>query len=148
MDNPISGLEKPLLFVGIGNSLKADDAAGVEFVEKLQKKGTSHLLLDCGEMPENYIKKIASFAPKTVVFVDAMHAAENPGNIKLIDTETITNVNVSTHGMPLSMLAEIISIETGAKVYILGIQAKTLAFGQPMSQEVSSAIDSLVEAVD
>lgn len=54
----------------------------------------------------------------------------------------------STHAMPLSMLTRYLARKTGARVLILGVQPKRLAFSlgdTSLSEEVRSAVDRLVK---
>ena len=52
------------LIVGIGNTLKADDAAGPLICQKLKEARISAEVLDTGTVPENYIQLIIKKAPE------------------------------------------------------------------------------------
>ncbi|MBD3277109.1 MAG: hydrogenase maturation protease, partial [Candidatus Aegiribacteria sp.] len=68
-----------VVFVGIGNLLKGDDALGPKLVEELASKGLK--TVDAGTTPENYIGKVASMEPDTVVLIDAVHLDSKPGSV-------------------------------------------------------------------
>ncbi|MCB4790883.1 MAG: hydrogenase maturation peptidase HycI [Elusimicrobia bacterium] len=141
-------LKTPVLFLGIGNILKGDDAAGPKLVSLLEPKQSVKLLtIDCGDVPENYIGKIKSLKPASIIFVDAVEMNKKPGTVKLFRTDEIINFNISTHGMPLTMLSGHLVKETSAKIYLLGIQPKSLNMGEEISIEVEWSINKLAESL-
>ncbi len=68
--------KKRIVICGIGNDIRGgDDAFGVLVAERLKGglvKNQDVLIINCGEVPENYTSKIAGFEPDLVVFVDAV----------------------------------------------------------------------------
>lgn len=132
--------------MGIGNTARKDDAAGVRVVTRLRGKvpGGVHLL-DVGTTPENYSSKMKQLAPSRIVFLDAVEMGEAPGTYSFIDEETLVSQSVSTHKQPLSMLMSVLKEGLPeAKVRLVGIQPKTTEFGFGMSAPVDRAVNALV----
>ncbi|MDD5687755.1 MAG: hydrogenase maturation peptidase HycI [Elusimicrobia bacterium] len=131
-----------VLIVGIGNSLKGDDGAGCEVIKQLEGK-TNYKLLDVGSAPENYTKKIKEFCPDTIIFIDAVEMKEKPGTIKIIDEKEISSGFFTTHNMPLNLFLDYIKEQTKAKIIFIGIQPKSMKFGDKISPPVKKAIEKL-----
>jgi len=145
--NPLSGLASPVVLAGIGNNMKGDDGAGPAVIERLQASGSPVASINCGDIPENYLGKIAALKPATIVFVDAVEMNEPAGTVRLFTSDKIISGGASTHGMSLDMLARYLAAETGAAVYLLGIQPKSVALGATLSPEVEAAVKALVSTL-
>jgi hydrogenase 3 maturation protease len=141
-----------LAIMGIGNLLRGDDAVGVEIVKQLSGRVPSHVAtFDCGTVPENFMQELESFRPTHVLMIDAANLETSPGKARLIPPEKIAGVALSTHSMPLSLLASIIQQELKAEVILLGVQPYNTAFGEGLSPALLKAskhiIESTIEAV-
>ena len=53
----------------------------------------------------------------------------------------------STHTLPLHVIADYLKKELGCCVFFLGLQPKTVAFGDAISGEVAAAIEDTVAAI-
>lgn len=135
--------------VGIGSDLRGDDAAGVEVIRKLRQrlKSTRVLLIEGGVAPESFTAEIRRFMPSHILLVDATDFGAKPGEVILAEPEAITGRSISTHTMPLSLLASYLREQTGAKVSLLGIQPASAEMGAPMSEQVKKAVDGVVTAL-
>jgi len=137
--------------LGIGNPLRGDDAVGLRVIHNLQDKVPENvLLLKCEMVLENYLSKIEQFEPTHVLMVDAAQLNKEAGASRLIPVEEISGTALSTHALPLSLLAEIIKQNTGAKVMFFGIQPGIIEFKEGLSlklQETSNKIVDLIVAV-
>ena len=119
--------ESRIAIVGIGNTLRSDDAAGILVARAL---GTSRLLpdpkpvlvIDAGHAPENCTAELRRFAPDIVLLVDAVEMGEQPGHIRWVEMDEIEGMSASTHSLPLSMLASFLNWELKCEVTLLGIQ--------------------------
>jgi len=81
-------------------------------------------------------------APDTVFLVDAVEAGEPTGTVLLMDAEEVdpgTGWNV--HRTPLALLMQYL---TGARVFMLGIQAGCTDLGAPLSPAVRQATSAVV----
>lgn len=140
MDRIFKNIQKPILFLGVGNELKGDDAAGPLLVSKLRFNRDDINMINCGPAPENYLKKIIAYKPKTIIFVDAVEMGEKPGTTKIFTTDQIQGFSISTHGTSLDLLSDFIKNEIDVEIYLLGIQPKTMSLNEKISPEVEEAI--------
>ena len=138
-------LKPPVLIVGVGNLLKSDDAAGIVLLERL--KGVVRAqFLDCGVAPENYLEKIVSIAPNTVIILDAVDLDQPPGTIRIMKAGEIARGGISTHYLSLRMFVDYLNNRLEAvNIFLLGIQPQSVALGEGLSDKVNTAIDRLVE---
>ncbi|WP_048149843.1 hydrogenase 3 maturation endopeptidase HyCI [Palaeococcus ferrophilus] len=135
---------------GIGNDIRGDDAVGVIMAERLRESlnNPKVVVLNCGEMPESYAGKIVRENPSHVLFVDAVHFGGRPGEVVLADPEGTLGEAMSTHGMPLRLLARYIRENTSAKLLLLGVQPAHTAMFAEMSPEVRDATEKLLAALE
>jgi len=137
--------------LGIGNPLRGDDAVGLKIIQNLLGKVPENvLLLECEMVPENYLGKIEQFKPTHVLMIDAAHLNGEAGASRLISVKEIAGTALSTHALPLSILAGIIKQNIGADVKLLGVQPESIEFKEGLSpklQEASRKIADLVMKV-
>ena len=144
--------ESRIAIMGIGNTLRSDDAAGILVARALMKtfsvadRKPVHVM-DAGHAPENTTGELRNFAPDTVLLIDAVEMGEAPGTIRWVEMEEIEGMSASTHSLPLSMLATYLNWELKCDVTLLGIQPKTNDVGETVSPDVSQAVDLVVSAI-
>jgi len=151
LKNWLKGFQS-LAVLGAGSVLKADDAAGVRVVEGLEAalgvKARPDVLLCAGETaPENFSGKIRRFSPTHLLVVDAADVGQAPGSIVEIDPKDVGGPTFCSHMLPLRVMIEYLEQETGAKVLLLGIQPRSIAFDGPMSAEVKAAVEAVCGAL-
>lgn len=131
--------------IGVGSELRGDDVAGLEVVRRLRRKLKSPkvLLVEGGVAPENFTAEIRRFKPSHVFIVDATDFGAEPGEVILAEPEAVVGQSISTHTMPLSILASYLREQTGAKVLLMGVQPASAMMGATMSEQVMRAIDEL-----
>lgn len=131
--------------VGVGSEMRGDDAAGIEVVRGLKRKLKSSkvLLVEGGVVPENFTSHIRWFKPSHVIFIDATDFGAEPGEVILAEPEAIVGQSISTHTLPLSMLAGYIREQTGAKIMLLGIQPARAQMGAEMSHPIKEAVEKV-----
>lgn len=131
------------LVMCIGNRDGGDDAVGPYIADLLTKEKDQTIIVnDCGIVPENYTSVVARHHPKYIILIDAVDMGLQPGAIRRIPKEKIGCMQVSTHGLPLSLLMTYLEQYT---VYIsfIGVQIKTVS-GQ-MSNPVKHQAQTLVQ---
>jgi len=135
--------------VGVGSEIRGDDAAGIEVVRGLRHKFKSSkvLLVEGGVAPENFTSTIRRFKPSHVIFIDATDFGAKPGEVILAEPEAITGQSISTHTLPLSMLAGYLREQTRAKIILLGIQPAQAQMGAEMSGPIKDAVEKANEAL-
>lgn len=154
-----------LFVLGIGNSRKGDDAAGGLCMRLLTRQVTpkgrrpdalakepgpprkslrkfhplEFQVIDAGEAPESVTGFIREFRPTHVLIVDAAVAGRRPGAIFIIDRKKVSQEDVSTHRLPLSLLARYLEESMVCRVILVGIEPKEIAWGKPVSAVVRTA---------
>ncbi|MBS7653338.1 hydrogenase maturation peptidase HycI [Candidatus Bathyarchaeota archaeon] len=139
------GVRRRIVVVGVGNPMRGDDKVGMLIVDLLKKKKKDNvslknvLLIKTGSVPENFTGKIRRFDPTHVLIIDAAEMGGEPGEARLLSIETIEGVSISTHNLPLNLLAGFIERMTGAKVAVIGVQPKETEFGARISIALKEA---------
>jgi hydrogenase maturation protease len=130
-------------FIGVGNTDRADDGAGVALARLLQEAGVCHVF-EGGLQPERLLPSISDGNYDAVLFIDAVDAGEEAGSIVLMHAPDIKArfPQVSTHKISLGVLAGIIMNNNGPDVYLLGIQPETIALNPEAG--LSTAVDKTV----
>lgn len=134
------------VIVGVGNVLRGDDGLGPALAGRL--RGTSaSVCIDAGASPENSLRAIAREQPDTVLFVDAVSMDGAPGEWALLGPGELPRSCTSTHDIPMGMLAELLAQDTGAGVFVLGVQPRDLTPGAGLSEEVEGTLERLEELI-
>ncbi len=129
-----------LLFVGMGNSLKSDDGAGIYIAEQLKTRGIKQVIV-AGNSIENHIGKINRQKANSIIFIDAVDFGEKPGYCKLLPLNEITDTTANTHNLSLHTIAPFIEIP---EKWVLGIQPGNLSFGTELSKKVAVVSNQIV----
>jgi hydrogenase 3 maturation protease len=148
-----SGKPARVAILGIGNTLRSDDAAGVLVAQALSQRecaaDTDHLLIcEAGHAPENKTGELRKFAPDLVLLIDAADMGKEPGTVEWISEEDIDGMSASTHSLPLSMLAQYLTLELGCKVTLLGIQPASNEVGETLSADVLQTVEEVATGLD
>ncbi len=130
------------LIIGIGNTLRGDDAAGLELVGLLQKQGYPATLL-VGGNPENYLNKIAAVPCTNRLWVDIVHFNGTPGEWRLFSSQEIGHYAISTHNFSLELLFKYLNTIQPAEDVCLGIQPQQTSLGESLSRPVYQTIQEL-----
>lgn len=142
-------LKGKIVLLGVGNRIRGDDAAGPQLIEILKKRlldtGKEIFLFDGGELPEDYLVPIANLKPNLVIIVDVVDFGSRPGSIKLFPIRQIPQGSFSTHRLSLRFLGSYLEKETQAKIYLLGIQPKSIKLGEKLSLEVKKTLSDLAD---
>jgi len=135
-------LKGKIVIVGMGNPLKGDDGLGPYLIKRLKGKVRAHLI-DGGSAPENYVGKIASLKPDTILVIDACDLGWTPGRMELIEIEKMRNTGYSTHNTSPGVFMNYLKEETGADVFMLAVQPKEVRLGDGVSSPVERAMERI-----
>ncbi len=135
---------KRTVILGIGNLLRGDDGLGSRLAARLQGR-VNALVVDAGEVPENYLGPIVAARPEVVIIVDAAALGDSPGAMAIIEVDALDAAGLSTHNASLSLFVKALRAEIQPDVFLLGVQPCSTAFGAPMSRSVTGALDVLEE---
>jgi hydrogenase 3 maturation protease len=145
---PPAPARRPVAVLGVGSELRGDDAAGGLLAAELSRHPLPGVhALDGGSAPENLTAEIRRIAPSHLLIVDAAELGESPGTIRVIPSADIGGTSFGTHSLPLSVLAGYLRTEVGCSVTVIGIQPKSLVFGQEVSPEVTEAVAETARAL-
>jgi hydrogenase 3 maturation protease len=124
--------------LGIGSVMRADDAAGSHIIRLLGKMVSSPqlLLLDGAAAPENCTGVIRHFQPDRLLIIDAAHMGLSPGEAAIVNLTTTGGLPISTHRLPLPVLAGYLNQEAGCGLLIIGIQPATTEYDGAMTRAV------------
>ncbi len=132
------------VIVGIGNILKGDDRVGPLVCQQLRHAKVCAELIDAGTVPENYIQPIIKKAPQNLLIIDAIDSGASPGTISIFKPEQLNSFVFSTHTLSPHLFVDLVHQEIDVDVYIVGVQPAQIQLGQPLSAQVSKAVQSLV----
>ena len=140
--------ERKVVLVGIGNPMRGDDGVGVKIIELLEARSLEGvMLLNTETVPEAFTGKVESYEPTHVLLLDAANFGGQPGETKLIDSEHIGGQAISTHSLPLNIFISYIEKSLGITVLLLGVQPKTVTFGEEMTPELVEASKRIAETL-
>ncbi len=132
--------------LGVGHRYRGDDAAGSLVAEQLEGQ-TAALSIDAGEVPENYLEKVARSRPDTILIIDAVDFGGAPGELRVLEPEALVSSGPSTHGLSLQTTADFLKARTQAQLAVLAIQPAEIALGTELSAAVSRAVRILKETL-
>lgn len=134
-----------VVIVGIGHTLRGDDAAGTAVANRLQSLSNERVLVVNAEhAPENITGPVRRFQPDLVLLVDMAQMDLPPGSVRLIPWQATTGLSASSHTLPLHMLARYFVETADCDVALLGIQPARTGLGEAMSAEVEAAVNAVV----
>lgn len=153
-----------IAFLGIGNDLNGDDAAGVQVVHLMRRhldrrhvsvtvRGSTPvfifrdgsleiLLLEGGAAPEAFTGPLRRFMPDWVVLVDAASFDAPPGTVTWLNWAEAEGMSASTHTLPPTILSSYLMKQLSCQIALVGIQPQALEFDTPMSPVVARAVKS------
>lgn len=133
--------------LGIGNEQRGDDAAGVRVGKiLLEEVDSEHVLVINGaSVPEKFTSEIREFNPDQILLLDTVDFGEKAGLVSIVDPEKIQRDFLSSHRLSLDMLIDYLEEETGADIYLIGIQPGQIDREAQMSEEVKKSVESLSE---
>jgi hydrogenase 3 maturation protease len=134
------------VIVGIGHTLKGDDAVGPLVCRQLKGK-VCVKLINAGTVPENYIQPIIKKAPQNLIIIDAIDFGASAGTINIFKPEQLNSFVISTHTLSPHLFVDMIRSELEADVYFVGIQPAQTQLGQSISPPVNQAIQQLTQTL-
>jgi len=133
--------------VGIGNTMRRDDAVGVEIVKLLQGKvSPKNLLIEAETMPENHIDQIVDFHPSHILILDSGLIGKKPGTAQLLElAKNLNSSAFSSHMLPLQVFCTYLEKAINAKIMMLIIQPKDTEIGEGLTKELKKAAKKIVD---
>jgi hydrogenase maturation protease HycI len=135
-----------IVFVGIGNRSRGDDAIGPMVADMLA--GRVPHAIDAGPSPENLTSTIKKLKPEAIVFIDALIFKElAPGVPQIVEIDDIRHLGESTHTLSLDVVMEYLMMETGADVLMIGVQPGRIENGEGLSPGMREAIEKIADII-
>jgi len=135
------------LIICMGNEIKGDDAVAIKLGNQLQKSMDNVLVVH--NVPGSFTGKIVKYKPDMLIFIDAVDISGlEPGTILQIPRDKIVSSgSMTTHYQEFGDLMKLMEKELGYELEIvyLGIQIKQIELLQPMSVEVESSLNKLLQ---
>jgi hydrogenase maturation protease len=142
---------RPAAIVGVGSPLRGDDGFGPAVVAAL---GPCAMLrpFDVQAVPESFLVPIVESGCPGLVFVDAADLGAAPGRVAVVPAARLAEVDVSTHAIALSLVAEAVgrlAEEGGRKVaaVLLAAQPADLDEADRLSGPVAQAVRLAAEGL-
>jgi hydrogenase maturation protease len=139
----------PVHLMGVGNELRADDAAGLEVASSLRRKlGTTPApgvkIHASTPVPERLLSKLASGKGRIVVF-DAVEASAEPGAVVFRSMADTKYGFFGTHNIPLKLVP---GLEGRlCDVFLVGVQPASVEVGSGLSDAVRGSVREIVSVV-
>ncbi len=139
---------KRIAVLGIGSSLRSDDAAGLLVAEELKKIRNSKLKVFFGSTaPENLTGEIIKYGPSHIIIIDSVDMDQKPGSILLADPQEVDGISFYSHMLPIKMTIDYLLESIKCEIIIIGIQPKSLEFGETVSGEVKKSAEQIADAI-
>lgn len=136
----ISG--KRTVLLGVGNPMRGDDGAGPALIDLLHGR-IDAVLIDAGEVPENFLGSLQASCPQAVVIIDAIEMGIGAGGVNLLELEQLCDPFSQACSPGLARLGRIIRQMTGADVFVLGVQPASLIPETNLSGAVTESLRNL-----
>ena len=134
------------MLLGMGNRLNRDDAAGSVLAEEFN--ATGWVVVDGGQMPENYTGVVKRERPGVLVIVDTTGMDLEPGEIRRIPLEKLSTSSLfNTHAAPPSMFISYLQSFVD-KIYFIGIQPGDTTPGEGISNQVRTGMTRLEKILE
>lgn len=148
-----------ITIIGIGQSLRGDDAAGLEAVRFWQeiyqsKHSSSAVRVELAELPGISLLNLLE-GSGAAILVDAVHSSARPGTIHILaesQLEAFTQAFASAHGWgvaeTLSLGRQLMPSAMPDKLVLIGIEAGQLQLGDTLSPAVRSALPEAARLIE
>jgi len=134
------------LYVTLGNEMRGDDGLGSYLANVLNGMGIKNIF-DAKLRPEDAYGWALEKMPAKVVFIDVADFGGIDGDVRIIPPANISQHTLSTHKIPLSVVAEMIREDTCAEVHIVGIQASSCLLSGQLSVSIKQSADEIASII-
>lgn len=134
---------KDIVFVGLGNEYRGDDAAGLIFLNRLNEscEFVAAHFVNARTNPENHLEEILGYSPQLVVFIDAARFGGLPGELKWLRPSQVKQAKISTHAFSMDMVEKYLIAHQPMEFKYLAIQPHIMRPNQPLSTMVEQKLN-------
>ncbi len=144
--------KKPILVLGVGNSVQQDDGIGVHVVDALADYDLPEIveLFDGGTAGLDLINIVDG--RKHLIVIDAVKWDSPPGTVFRFTPEDITDEVSQLHSLHQVGLLETIRMAhflqaAPEKTVIIGVQPKVIDWGLELTDEVKAVVPKVIDQV-
>ena len=134
------------IIVTAGNRWRMDDGVGPYISSELRSSDVL-IVINAACRPENIVDKIISLNPAYIIFIDAADFGGKPGEARVLEASDISTCSISTHSIPIPVIAQIIHEEIRTEIRYIGIQLEKYSFGEGLSEAVLACADEIVDEI-
>ncbi len=144
--------KKPILILGVGNSIQMDDGIGVHVLEELKKISLpgNVELFDGGTAGFDLINVVSE--RKKVVVIDAVNGGEPPGTIYRFTPEDIKSRNIMYDSLHQLGIIESLQMAKLLDKYpeecvIFGVEPNEIDWGLELTEPLKIKVPKIIELV-
>lgn len=140
----VSGFDKnDVLFIGLGNEWRADDAAGLILLRRLRQRPElkDYKCIEAGSNPENFLQDILDSQASHIIVIDTAKAGNPAGTIEFLKKQQFDHRQISTHTFSVDIIEEYLRRHRPIHFYYLGIEPLTTEFDTSLSDVIKQKID-------
>ena len=130
------------MYIGVGHSSQADDAAGIKLAEAMKEQGVSDVWLESEIEAQDGLEIETENRP--LILLDVVDLQEAPGKVTLLPLQIVLQNSTLSHKI-LPVVSEVLNYSQMRNAYLLGIQAESLEQGRDVSPAVQSAMDQILK---
>ncbi len=142
---------KPILILGVGNTIQTDDGVGVHVIEEMRKnplpKDTD--LFDGGTLGYDLLGAIEG--RKKVIVIDTVKGQQSPGTLYKFSPEDVPNDNNydSLHQLGIIEAIRLAGLQNKAPdlTVIIGVEPEIIDWGLSLTDTVKKKIPRIIEMV-
>ncbi len=148
-----------MIVIGIGQTLRGDDAAGVEAVRRWQQAfpgtaGRPDVTVEFSELPSlGLLDLLEGF--DAAVLVDAVQSTNLPGHVHRLSPEDLASFGTearSAHGWgvaeSIQLRQQLNPSGPEVRIRLIGIEAQQVELGKPLSDAVEDAMPLACQAIE
>jgi len=147
-------MKKPVIVIGLGNTLMSDEGAGVRVVERLLDFAGRFPLVDFVDAGTGGMSILHLIGDKDkAIFIDCARMGEKPGAIRKFTPQEIKSAKVLAHrSLHEADLIKVIDLagqlgQCPAEMVIFGIEPEVVEPGAGLSETLAGKVEHYVSVV-
>lgn len=145
-------MKKPILVVGVGNSIMTDDGAGIHAIRELEKMDLPDQveLFDGGTLGIDLMPFIEG--REKLIFIDSVKGGNKPGTLYKFRPDDLNYESApktSVHQIGLIESLQMISLigKSPGRIVIYGVEPHIIDWGEELTEELEAVMPKLIKHV-